>query len=298
MDLGVGAFVFSGGIVAGPRLKSGQERPWAKFVKSVKVSLPILLLGVVRIVLTKSVNYQEHVTEYGVHWNFFVTLGLIPIFVTLLELAFANLAISSLGFRVAFAYNAALRLLNLEDYILHAPRKNFFSMNREGICSFLGYLSIFLIAAGLGNRLSKWQDVHSHYEKTRRDLVISASVLSFTCACSMYALGFDVSRRMANGSYVTWVCAACILHVLGCLAIEDLFSRRGLLRKRPLLFESINRNQLGYFLLGNVLTGLVNMSMNTLSVSDAVGFTVVAVYLFVVGAAVVFLYKMNWKLKL
>ncbi|EFA76040.1 phosphatidylinositol glycan [Heterostelium album PN500] len=48
---------------------------------------PLMLLGFVRMLLTKSTNYQEHVTEYGIHWNFFFTLGFVSIVLSFLKMS-------------------------------------------------------------------------------------------------------------------------------------------------------------------------------------------------------------------
>lgn len=49
------------------------------FNSSLLSSLPLIVLGLGRVLSTKGVNYQEHVTEYGVHWNFFFTVSAVKV---------------------------------------------------------------------------------------------------------------------------------------------------------------------------------------------------------------------------
>jgi len=84
MDLGVGAVILSGAFPR--RLRALREAPPATFVQSqtayrvlrvVRHHLPLVSLGVCRILLVRSLEYHEAVDEYGVHWNFFFTLALV-----------------------------------------------------------------------------------------------------------------------------------------------------------------------------------------------------------------------------
>jgi phosphatidylinositol glycan class W len=94
--------------------------------------LPLFILGFARFATHRAVNYQEHVTEYGVHWNFFVTLTVITVLAAAVNLPEVASGIAALILMVT--YELALQN-GLTEYILHAPRDNLFNANREGICS-------------------------------------------------------------------------------------------------------------------------------------------------------------------
>ena len=53
-------------------------------MRTARSVVPLALLGAARIVAVKSTDYQEHVSEYGVHWNFFFTLFVVTFAVALL----------------------------------------------------------------------------------------------------------------------------------------------------------------------------------------------------------------------
>ena len=73
MDLGVGAYVI------GHALKSVQKTTNEDLIKTAKQSSFLILMGIVRLISVKSTNYVEHISEYGVHWNFFFTLAIVKV---------------------------------------------------------------------------------------------------------------------------------------------------------------------------------------------------------------------------
>ena len=99
MDLGAGLFVYSSGLCSqwarqsdsfassssAAALQSGASSPspsssplsssfwgWWRWNRSVVATLA---LGGLRLAVNRALNYQEHASEYGLHWNFFVTLA-------------------------------------------------------------------------------------------------------------------------------------------------------------------------------------------------------------------------------
>ncbi|KAF9452132.1 hypothetical protein P691DRAFT_697911 [Macrolepiota fuliginosa MF-IS2] len=266
MDLGVGSFVFSQGLVSAiPFISQPSyllEPITAKLIKTVRKSIPILVLGLIRVLLVKGTDYPEHVTEYGVHWNFFLTLALLPILQVILHPILAKYPISLISLIVAFAQHLLLTQLNLQSYILSAPRTNLFSANKEGLISLLGYLSIHLLGLSAGTIILP----HSPSYFRRHQKAISAflqiqdkdkvsrfvgqgtevgwrqvgktaqEVFSYTFVWWVgvgvcWGLGVGgtwvggeggVSRRMVNLPYILWVAAFNTSFFLGYLLLLDI----------------------------------------------------------------------------
>lgn len=84
MDLGVGSCIFAMGLTSHasrPLVSSNSGTSKSPSKRSIfnTTAAWVILFGIVRLVVTKYVQYQEHVTEYGVHWNFFFTIAMVMV---------------------------------------------------------------------------------------------------------------------------------------------------------------------------------------------------------------------------
>lgn len=306
MDMGVGSFVFSAGIIAArPVLKeraAGRSVPIGRRVfGSLRHAIPLLVLGFVRLLSVKGLDYAEHVTEYGVHWNFFFTLGLLPPFVAACQAALAFVpSYAALTLIITGVYQLFLETTSLKAYILTAPRVDLISQNREGIFSFLGYLSIFLAGSDLGmfvipRKLNARSKATAGVERNTLLMTLGVWVgvwcgLYFLATSYSYGLGLMVSRRMANLPYVLWVAAYNSGAVLCFCIVDTIFfpqfynatepqqEKQAYLKATSRVLRAYNRNGLPIFLVANLLTGLVNMTFNTLEATPLVSMAILVVY--------------------
>ena len=292
MDLGVGSFVFSAGVVAARPVIQQREKGEAplgrRLVQSLRHSLPLLVLGVVRTLSVKGLDYAEHVTEYGVHWNFFFTLGLLPPFVAALRSALRLVpSFAALALLLAAGYEAALDKTALGAFVLTAPRTDLLAMNKEGVFSFFGYLAIFLAGQDAGMYvLPRSLRPGASRAAQRRTLLTTLAVraalwtaLYLAVTGYPYGLGLQVSRRLANLPYVLWVAAFNTAQILVCCAVDAAFfpeatqgagaADEGEAHRAATsrILRAFNRNGLAVFLVANLLTGLVNMTVPTLDAS-------------------------------
>ena len=85
---------------------------------------------------------------------------------------------------------------------------------------------------------------------------------------------------MANLPFVLFVCAVFLLILLGLFLIDYYFLHD---QRQPTLFRALNRNQLLVFLIANLMTGAVNLTINTLGIAVGKTFLILNSYSFIVG---------------
>ena len=82
MDVGVGCYMICHGSTAHEaRFAVGFQLQsyFRSLLRCLKKVLPYLVIGLFRTVSVKVTDYQQHVSEYGVHWNFFITLACVKV---------------------------------------------------------------------------------------------------------------------------------------------------------------------------------------------------------------------------
>eukprot|EP01062_Namystynia_karyoxenos_P037899 TRINITY_DN27570_c0_g1_i1.p1 TRINITY_DN27570_c0_g1~~TRINITY_DN27570_c0_g1_i1.p1 ORF type:complete len:494 (+),score=165.64 TRINITY_DN27570_c0_g1_i1:91-1482(+) len=260
MDIGAGAAVFSHGVVTGRRvtLRSGLAA-WARS------SLPLLVLGVCRIAMIKGTNYQEHLTEYGVHWNFFFTLALMPVLYLPLRglAAVAGLPVAAQGLALTAAHQLWL-LRGGTDFLLSPAREGVVGMNKEGLSGLFGYLAVFLFGCEYARHLSS----------IKRQVICTA--LLWVGAAAADAAVQRCSRRLCNSSFALYVSAHSALFLalaaLGdacCAARAEAGGAAAAdhAAQTSRLLAACNSRALALFLAGNVATGAVNLAVPTLDCS-------------------------------
>ncbi|WVF73118.1 hypothetical protein IAT40_007937 [Kwoniella sp. CBS 6097] len=337
MDVGVGSFVFSLGLISTKSLSrsfpsaSGLSHSRHRSRASVTVqrtsllpevfialrkSAPTLALGLLRVIMVKGTEYPEHVTEYGVHWNFFFTIGLLPVFGVLIRPLRGWVHWSLLGVGISLAQQFVLSHFGLQNFLLSPARPGLIGANKEGLASLPGYISIYLVGLATGEHIirltepppsvpasasasisiSQGGDVdrglaltgsssaaeveahkRDHYAKRRTELVMELfgySVAWWTGLIGWRRMGGEVSRRFANTPYVLFIAAYNTLFLLGYLLSETYLPSH----PTPPLLEAINKNGLIVFLIANLGTGLINLSVQTMYVGDTLAVGILGVY--------------------
>jgi Uncharacterized membrane protein len=315
MDLGAGSFCVSGGFVSwfARRIEDNGGR----FQNVLVHSIPLLIMGFLRLFTTKGLEYQEHVSEYGVHWNFFFTLFIVSLLSTY---ARSVLSIKNpmwwILILLSYQYLLTRRNNVVQEYVENAPRQckfsdgegeniilsiqqyfcNLFAANREGILGCIGYLVLHLASEDIA-RFCLWGCKHRTRTQGIRLGLISAVFWIVHCIFVSW-LEIPVSRRSTNATFVVWTIAHnvtilfCICMVFAVGTSRQL-SNREFHGENPPIFSAVNQHSLLIFILANLMTGLVNLSMDTLNATHAQAISVIFLYLCAVGVVALVL---EWRL--
>ncbi|KRZ83986.1 Ubiquitin-conjugating enzyme E2 J2, partial [Trichinella sp. T8] len=262
-----------------------------KLCKELKNAMLLATIGLARLVFVRWSGYAVNETEYGADWNFFFTLASLKVCILQPCIVHANnihlfvrftlqitvellvvvcvlpvgctLAVAAL---LAVGYEFALQFAGLEVYLLEAFStrcRTFFSLNREGLHSLFGYASLYLVGVHVGRLLFNFR--------------------------------WLPSRRLANASYVIWMCFLCIFDTLSIFVLVFIvqclyMSIPAVCRNQSdvewnwifgsCLWTSINKHGLLYFLLSNVITGLVNMTVETKTFNASASLVILVTYSF------------------
>lgn len=275
MDLGVGSFVLANSLVS----QQARNVPSTKRKGALKSVFPLIVLGLVRLITTTGVDYQVHVGEYGVHWNFFFTLAGVSILTTIINIPPQYSGI--FGTTILVGYQCWLTY-GLNAYLLSNQRgTDIISQNKEGIFSIFGYWSIYLIGVQLGNSIFFGKNSTATLRSNRRArIIVWILALSFWMATLLLDSYVErASRRTCNLAYVNLVLAQ-NLQVLAILMLSSYVTGNG----TSVLEEAFNSNLLAAFLLANLLTGLVNLSVDTLSTSSIFALFILLAYAFTLSS--------------
>ncbi|XP_076337598.1 phosphatidylinositol-glycan biosynthesis class W protein-like isoform X2 [Tachypleus tridentatus] len=307
----------------GPRkktYKSNSSSTQSKFViipvrcssvfKTFLSSCPLFVLGFGRLVAIKALNYHEHVTEYGVHWNFFLTLGLTKVLCTIS----LNALPVYVHVVVPVLYQYLLSQYRMTEYLFSDERNGFLHANKEGLWSLFGYISIYVSAVQVGKLLFKPRN-------TLKEWIIFLGYLLLAGGMFWIFMLFSVeniepcSRRTTNLSYVLWMIAFNLFImavqlaevILTCLlrAQKLMLGPRTILMSnnekreqyRTILVEAVSQNALLFFLVANVATGAVNMCVQTLYTSSLTAVIILVCYSSILCLGVSSLYKYSVQFK-
>ncbi|PAV84707.1 hypothetical protein WR25_02256 [Diploscapter pachys] len=288
MDTGVSHFVAALAVgtfysrhfhqIAGHQPKAHRRTPW--YLQSFVV-LPVI--GLLRTVSLALLDYPQHITEYGIHWNFFFTFAILKLANKIIPRNHPLIVALILG----VAHHMLLTKCQFQDWILFGEnkRENLITANIEGLVSLVGYLCIYYGAMFVAKD-SAPQGMRIRY-------YISSGVSFFFYAgffllCQLFSEHFigAPSRRLYLSSITVgiFVIAQSITLFAWISRIPNFTGDGPWDSVSPCLAVSINDAGLWVFLLSNLMTGLANFLFNTHSMDTFSAFALVFSYLFILHA--------------
>lgn len=313
MDAGVGSIILCSSFVEGLkvmgssryRAKEKQNRLKETSLRSLARILVLVLLGVGRPLSLWLIGYQVHEGEYGMHWNFFLTLAV-------MRAAISNVPRSSspliMGAVLLVAHQYGLLSLGMADLVNDTSSRRgtgLLYQNKEGLVSLTGYLALHFLGVWCA-KVYAYLNSRPRHPLMKGWNTLHAFGVAMLWAAFWYARTYveRESRRSCNAAFILWMlainCQAILFNTL-CLNAVSMVSgeridagrrdgRTG--RKRvfsaylPPLYNAVNRGMLYVFLCANLSTGAVNawLVKDTLRVEDGEARLVLTVHMTLIVA--------------
>lgn len=245
MDTGVGMFIMANALVApeardfSTSRQGGFQETLARNMKNCfRSCVPLLALGLGRFVIVEYIGYQKRVTEYGVHWNFFITLAFVKLFTSMITSTVSSKYSLLSGIWILCMHEYIMSTKGLKSWVLgDGPRDDFFSANREGLISVPGYVGLYFIGVAVGRLVhSAYQNSHVRSStnipvklyrfefKVLYNESVSLCIKLFLISMYIYIVAivsdFEISRRLANVGYCMWTAFLTIILLSFLLFVE------------------------------------------------------------------------------
>ncbi|VDK35200.1 unnamed protein product [Taenia asiatica] len=314
MDTGVGLIAVIIGLsnVAFLDVCRRRSLPCFALLKIVaRATLPCFAVGFLRTVVVKALGYPEHVTEYGVHWNFFFTLACIRLGGFVVAYALSRMSDFD-AMNAHFALCVLLACFQQWGVLGWAQRHHFLRssslgttesasdrsadsiaalirVNAEGLISLPGYLCLFIYGTAIALLLRLHLDPPTSQpvdklkvlciqgkETWRGDPKKVAMAILFIGALAFLVVvtcgESSVSRRLVNLPYIALQIG--LLSPLMAFFVYCVFDVPEGKRKKPTrkdiipLITVVSDNAMLYFILSNLITGILNLLFDTLALAE------------------------------
>lgn len=297
LDAGIGAFIAFSGAVS-PEAKHAVESSTDRTIqtklglvsKTLSSSIPLIILSCLRLFLIRYFGYREITEEYGTHLNFFVVLAAVKLISCFVYCIIGRrIKLNYVGIALIVAYQLFLNYYAMDNILASESRENFFMANKEGFLSIIGLTGYHLVYTRLQLIIDDASKTHKRYGITQTlKALLRLAAPAMVGLIVMHNFVQPSSRKISNAAYICW--SACmVIFLLGCEVTVN--SGIAALQRRyhnvddfgSKIYTGFSQNAMPLFLLANVLTGAINLALDTNSMSTLPSIAIIASYLIILS---------------
>jgi len=245
-------------------------------------------IGVLRSVLSEVTKRGDF--SHGSHWNIFLIIS----FIMLISVIIPNFLIKHVYFiaiGVTILYQLALSS-GLEDFLLDYQRQQgFLEHNLVGICQTFGFLACYLTGLGFGRKLFETglgRSEHTNEDKTILYELLKLLIGSLVIFLIGYFVFEHTAPRVTNMAYIGYMGIVSAFSALIVFIPDRITVKTG----PNIILDGPGRSsRLIYFMVANILTGIVNFLWITEKLPEVAQHTVMIMYALILHGAFALLVK-------